>query len=76
MAWGVNNKILDRKKFLPVIKKAWTGLNTLVHDDGASAGPSRSARTQGKISMSTAGKFTALVRICLAGSEVAKLKLQ
>ncbi|MEP6849978.1 MAG: glycoside hydrolase family 88 protein [Acidobacteriota bacterium] len=34
MAWGVNNKVLDSDKFLPVIKKAWTGLNTLIHPDG------------------------------------------
>ncbi|HEV8593631.1 MAG TPA: glycoside hydrolase family 88 protein [Pyrinomonadaceae bacterium] len=34
MAWGVNNKVLDKKKFAPIIRKAWTGLNTLVHEDG------------------------------------------
>jgi len=34
LAWGINNKLLDRKKFEPVVRKAWTGLNTLVHTDG------------------------------------------
>lgn len=34
MAWGINNKILDRKKYLPAVQKLWTGLNTLVHPDG------------------------------------------
>jgi unsaturated rhamnogalacturonyl hydrolase len=34
LAWGINNKILDRKKYLPVAEKAWTGLNTLVQPDG------------------------------------------
>jgi rhamnogalacturonyl hydrolase YesR len=34
LAWGINNKLLDRKKFTPVVRKAWTGLNTLVHPDG------------------------------------------
>lgn len=34
MAWGINNKILDRARYLPVVKKAWAGLNTLVHADG------------------------------------------
>lgn len=34
MAWGINNKILDRSKFLPIVKKAWIGLNTLVHENG------------------------------------------
>lgn len=34
LAWGVNNKLLERKKFEPVIRKAWAGLNTLLHTDG------------------------------------------
>jgi unsaturated rhamnogalacturonyl hydrolase len=34
LAWGINNKILDRKKYLPAAKKAWAGLNTLVQPDG------------------------------------------
>lgn len=34
MAWGINNKVLDRNKYLPVVRKAWAGLNTLVHEDG------------------------------------------
>ncbi len=34
LTWGINNKLLDRKKFTPVVRKAWTGLNTLVHPDG------------------------------------------
>ena len=34
LAWGINNKLLDRQKYLPAVKKAWTGLNTLVHADG------------------------------------------
>jgi rhamnogalacturonyl hydrolase YesR len=34
IAWGINNKILDRKKYLSVVQKSWTGLNSLVHSDG------------------------------------------
>lgn len=34
LTWGINNKLLDRKKFTPVVRKAWTGLNTLIHPDG------------------------------------------
>jgi len=34
LAWGVNKKLLDRKKFEPVVRKAWVGLNTLIHADG------------------------------------------
>jgi rhamnogalacturonyl hydrolase YesR len=34
LAWGINNKVLDRKQYLPVVKRAWTALNTLVQADG------------------------------------------
>ena len=34
LAWGVNKKLLDRKKFEPVVRRAWVGLNTLIHADG------------------------------------------
>lgn len=34
LAWGINQKILDKKTFLPAVKKAWEGLNTLVTAEG------------------------------------------
>ena len=34
IAWGINNRVLDRAKYLPLLKRAWEGLNTLVRDDG------------------------------------------
>jgi unsaturated rhamnogalacturonyl hydrolase len=35
MAWGVNNGILDKKKFLPAITKAWRAMSKeSVHTDG------------------------------------------
>ena len=34
IAWGINNKILDRKEFLPVVKKAWEGLQKNVNIEG------------------------------------------
>lgn len=75
MAWGVNNKILPRDKYLPVIKKGWTALNTLVHPDGKvgwtqpiGADPRRNF-TADSWEVYGAGAFL------LAGSEVVKLKL-
>ena len=75
MAWGINNKILDRNKFLPGVKKAWIGLNTLVHPDGKvgwtqpiGADPRRNF-TADSWEVYGAGAFL------LAGSEVVKLKL-
>ncbi|HEY2866198.1 MAG TPA: glycoside hydrolase family 88 protein [Pyrinomonadaceae bacterium] len=34
MAWGINNKVLPRDKYLPAVKKAWMALSGLVHPDG------------------------------------------
>jgi rhamnogalacturonyl hydrolase YesR len=34
LAWGVNQRILDRKTCLPAVKKAWAGLLTQVYTDG------------------------------------------
>jgi len=34
MAWGINNKVLPRGKYVPAVKKAWIALNGLVHPDG------------------------------------------
>lgn len=34
LAWGINNKILDKKTFAPATLRAWKALNTLVHPDG------------------------------------------
>ena len=34
IAWGINNGILEKEKYLPVVKKAWVGLNSLIQPDG------------------------------------------
>ena len=34
MAWGINNGLLDKKAFLPVVEKAWIGLNGCVNEEG------------------------------------------
>lgn len=34
LAWGINQKILDKKTYFPAIKKAWEGLNTLLTPAG------------------------------------------
>jgi len=34
MAWGVNQGILDKEKYLPVIQKAWKGMAKAVHKNG------------------------------------------
>lgn len=34
LAWGINNGILDKVTYLPVVEKAWVGLNSLIQPDG------------------------------------------
>ncbi len=34
LAWGINNGLLDRETYLPVVNKAWAGLNSLIQPDG------------------------------------------
>jgi rhamnogalacturonyl hydrolase YesR len=34
LAYGIKENILDRKRYLPVVKKAWTGLLSHVYEDG------------------------------------------
>lgn len=33
-AWGINHGMLDRETYLPVVRKAWVGLTTLIQPDG------------------------------------------
>lgn len=34
LAWGIQQKLLDKKTYMPVVKKAWEALNTLVTEEG------------------------------------------
>jgi len=34
LTWGLNHKLLDKKTYWPVVKKAWAALTSSVHSDG------------------------------------------
>ena len=34
LAWGLNHHVLDRGKFLPVVRKGWKGLVACVSEEG------------------------------------------
>jgi rhamnogalacturonyl hydrolase YesR len=34
LAYGIKENILDRKRYLPIVKKAWAGLLSHVYEDG------------------------------------------
>jgi rhamnogalacturonyl hydrolase YesR len=72
MAWGINNGILDKDMYLPVVTKGWAGLNSHVDAAGklgyvqpVGAGPA--AAPAGSTVEYGTGAFL------LAGSEMAKL---
>jgi unsaturated rhamnogalacturonyl hydrolase len=74
MAWGINQKILDKKTFQPAVQKAWQALNALLNAEGRvgwvqpiGADPRRNFNADSWESYG-AGAYL------LAGSEVIKLK--
>jgi rhamnogalacturonyl hydrolase YesR len=74
IAWGINHGILDKETYLPVVRKAWIGLNKCVGKDGhvgwvqpIGADPKKNFNAE---SWEVYGSGAFL----LAGSEVIKLK--
>jgi unsaturated rhamnogalacturonyl hydrolase len=74
MAWGINNKMLDRNKFLPAVKKGWTGLNTLVKEDGKVGWTQPIGADPRKNFDAESWEVYGAGAYLLAGSEVIKLK--
>lgn len=76
LAWGINNKLLDKNKYLPIVKKGWTGINTLVHEDGKVGWTQPIGANPRKNFTAESWEVYGAGAYLLAGSEVAKLKLQ
>ncbi len=74
LAWGINNKILDRNKYLPAVKKAWIGLNTLVHPDGKVGWTQPIGADPRKNFDAESWEVYGAGAYLLAGSEVVKVK--
>ncbi len=75
LAWGISNKILDRQKYLPAVKKAWTGLNTLVTREGKVGWTQPIGADPRKNFDAESWEVYGAGAYLLAGSEVIKLKL-
>lgn len=75
LAWGINNKLLDKNKYLPAIKKGWTGINTLVHKDGKVGWTQPIGADPRKNFTAESWEVYGAGAFLLAGSEVIKLKL-
>ncbi|HVE56675.1 MAG TPA: glycoside hydrolase family 88 protein [Pyrinomonadaceae bacterium] len=74
MAWGVSNKMLDKNKFLPAIKKGWTGLNALVKEDGKVGWTQPIGADPRKNFDAESWEVYGAGAYLLAGSEIIKLK--
>jgi len=79
-AWGINNKILDEKKFGPAVLQAWKGLTTAaLHEDGFLGfvqGTGKEPKDSQPVTYDHIPNFEdfGLGAFLLAGSEVYKLK--
>ncbi|MGI8905595.1 MAG: glycoside hydrolase family 88/105 protein [Candidatus Sumerlaeaceae bacterium] len=74
LAWGINNGLLDREQYLPVVKKGWRGLNSVITSDGMVGYVQQIAGAPGFVRPDQTQEY-AVGAFLLAGSEVAKLKM-
>jgi len=80
MAWGINNKLIDKKTYLPVVLRAWNALVTdCVHPDGMLGyvqGTGKEPKDGQPVTYDHIPDFEDYGLGCflLAGSEVYKLK--
>ena len=80
MAWGINNGILDKKKYLPIVAKAWNAMaKESVHVNGFLGfvqGTGKEPKESQPVTYDREPDFEDFGLGCflLAGSEVYKLK--
>jgi|GEM_PF-158181 len=73
LAWGINQGILDRSTYLPVVSKAWTGLNSLLTPEGYVGWVQPIGADPQKDFSPTSWEVYGTGAFLLAGSEVIKL---
>jgi rhamnogalacturonyl hydrolase YesR len=74
LAWGINNKLLDRAIFLPAVKKAWAALNGCVNEEGRVGWVQPIGADPRKNFDANSWEVYGTGAFLLAGSEVIKLK--
>ena len=72
LAWGVNQGILDRETYTPVVRSAWDALAASVHPDGKLGFVQVPAAAPGATSFDSSMPY-GVGAFLLAGTEVAKL---
>jgi len=74
MAWGINHGLLDRATYLPVVEKAWIGLNKCVRKEGLVGWVQPIGADPRKNFNADSWEVYGSGAFLLAGSEVIKLK--
>ena len=69
IAWGINNGILNKERFLPVARKAWTALASVVNEDGQVGWSQPAGGGPGKVAEADTSKFGTGIFL-LAASEM------
>jgi unsaturated rhamnogalacturonyl hydrolase len=72
LAWGVNNGVLDRKTYMPVIDKAWAGMLKHVYADGRLGDIQQTGAQPAKFKASASYNY-GVGGFLLAGSELYKM---
>lgn len=73
LAWGVNHGHLERKTYLPVIRKAWAGLVASVGEDGKLGWVQQIGAAPAKVTAADNQEYGSGA-LLLAGSEMIKMK--
>ncbi|MCL1822358.1 MAG: glycoside hydrolase family 88 protein [Prolixibacteraceae bacterium] len=73
LAWGINNGLLDKSTYLPVVRKAWIGLNLLIQPSGGMGWVQPIGADPRKNFSAESWEVYGTGAFLLAGSEVIKL---
>lgn len=73
LAWGINNGLLDREKFEPVVKKAWKGLVAAITPEGKLGYVQKVAAAPGPVNPNDTREY-AVGAFLLAGNEIIKMQ--
>ena len=72
LAWGINNGILEKEKFLPVVEKAWNGLTKCIDESGKLGYVQRVGASPQSVTKDDSTEY-GVGAFLLAASEVVKL---
>jgi len=75
IAWGINNGMLEKSIYLPIVKKAWSGMNNLIQPDGHIGWCQPIGQDPKKNFSADSWEIFGTGAFLLAGSEVIKLNI-